>query len=231
MVGVRQFDEAQVLTKALDVFWRKGLHATSMRDLAEATGVQRGSLYHAYGDKERLFLLAFERYAARFLSEARSALDGTEAGSALLRFFDVAIANMRSGSPPRGCLTTKMATEAALAGPRIKQRLRALLDELGIVVRDALARDPFRSALGLPPAEAAEVIVTFTRGLAVMERLYQDQHRLKDSAAALVRALLAQRLATPHRSKRASPRRAARARSKLPASVPTPPSAPARGRR
>ena len=52
MAGVRQFDEQEVIAVALDVFWRKGLHDATMQDLAAATGVQRGSLYNAYGDKE-----------------------------------------------------------------------------------------------------------------------------------------------------------------------------------
>src|ERR1043165_8878068 len=58
MVGARQFDEQEVIATALDVFWRKGLHDATMQDLAAATGVQRGSLYNAYGDKEAIFLRA-----------------------------------------------------------------------------------------------------------------------------------------------------------------------------
>ena len=206
MAGVRQFDEGEVLAKALDVFWRKGLHATSMLDLARATGVERGSLYHAYGNKEQLFLLAFESYAARFLNEARAALDDADPASALGRFFDVAISNMSSGSPPRGCLTTKTATEVALAGPRIRNRLCKLLDALGDVVHEALTREQFRTAMVLEPAPAAEMIVTFTRGLAVMENLYQDRKRLKRSAAALVQTLLTGGRAAP-RSRKESPAR------------------------
>src|SRR4051794_24281368 len=109
MVGVRQFDDEYVLAQALEVFWRKGLRATSMLDLAEATGVQRGSLYNAYGSEEELFLQAFERYAGSFLEATRKALEHPEPSRALLSFFDTAIANMTSGSPPRGCLTTKAA--------------------------------------------------------------------------------------------------------------------------
>ena len=63
MVGARQFDEQEVIAIALDVFWRKGLHDATMQDLATATGVQRGSLYNAYGDKEAIFLRAFDQYA------------------------------------------------------------------------------------------------------------------------------------------------------------------------
>src|ERR1700692_295496 len=65
MVGTRQFDEDALLEAALKTFWQNGFAATSMIDVAEATGVQRGSLYNAYGDKERLFLLPFDPYATR----------------------------------------------------------------------------------------------------------------------------------------------------------------------
>ena len=64
MAGVRQFDEQQAYAAALEVFWTKGFRATSMLDLATATGVQRGSLYHAYGGKEQLFLRLFEKQLA-----------------------------------------------------------------------------------------------------------------------------------------------------------------------
>jgi len=53
---------------------QNGFAATSMIDVAEVTGVQRGSLYNAYGDKERLFLLAYERYSSQFLDSVRLAL-------------------------------------------------------------------------------------------------------------------------------------------------------------
>ena len=66
MVGARQFDEQEVIATALDVFWRKGLHDATMQDLAAATGVQRGSLYNAYGDKETIFLRAFDEYTEQF---------------------------------------------------------------------------------------------------------------------------------------------------------------------
>src|SRR5262249_23054951 len=154
---------------ALEIFWRKGLHATSMLDLAAATGVQRGSLYNAYHDKEELFLLAFDRYAARFLAAARAALEPSHPKRALHAFSDVAIANMTSGSPSRGCLTTKTATEADLIGKRVRRRLQRLLDELESVIADALSRKAALRRLALPPREAAAVIVTFTRGLAVLE--------------------------------------------------------------
>src|SRR5215212_7875521 len=75
--------EDALLEVALETFWRNGFAATSMIDVAQATGVQRGSLYHAYGDKERLFLLAYERYSDRFLDFVRQALSNPDPALAL----------------------------------------------------------------------------------------------------------------------------------------------------
>ena len=91
MAKVRQFDEEHAFVQALDVFWQKGFRATSMLDLAEATGVQRGSLYNAYGDKEEIFMRVFERYTAEFLAGARHALDKPDVRDALTAFFTFAI--------------------------------------------------------------------------------------------------------------------------------------------
>src|SRR3982074_187864 len=98
MVGARQFDEQEVIAIALDVFWRKGLHDATMQDLAAATGVQRGSLYNAYGDKETIFLRAFDQYAEEFLETARRTLAEGDPASRLQKFFDVIVINMTSGS-------------------------------------------------------------------------------------------------------------------------------------
>jgi TetR/AcrR family transcriptional regulator, transcriptional repressor for nem operon len=191
MVGVRQFDETTLLNTALEVFWRKGLHATSMLDLAEATGVQRGSLYNAFGGKEELFLLAFDVYAENFLGAAREALDTPDTKRALQAFFKVAISNMIAGSPARGCFTTKTATELSQNEPRVQNRVRRLLSDLENIVQTALSASPTNKKLTLSPAQTADVIVTFTRGIAVMERVHRDPKRLHESAAALTKALIA----------------------------------------
>jgi TetR/AcrR family transcriptional repressor of nem operon len=190
MSGVRQFEEEVVLEQALEVFRRKGLRATSMLDLARATGVQRGSLYHAYGGKEELFHLAYRRYGSRLLAAVASALDQPDARTALRRFFAVMVASMTAGAPSRGCLTTKTAVELGSSGQAVRTKLRKLLDELHEIVAAALSRPALRKALVVQPGDAARIVVTFTRGLAVMERVYRDRERLSETAEALVEALL-----------------------------------------
>lgn len=189
MAGVRRFNEEEVLAKAEAVFRHKGYEATSMLDLAGATGVQRGSLYHAYGDKEELFLRTFGRYEARFLTSAAQVLEGADMRVALTAFFDTAIANMTAG-PARGCLTTKTAAEGERTGARIGAEVRGLLDALDGLLVAAFARAEAQGALALPADEAARMVVTFTRGLAVMERVYGDAAALRDTAGSLVDLLV-----------------------------------------
>jgi len=190
MVGVRQFDGEAVLTQALDLFWQKGLRATSMLDLAKVTGVQRNSLYNAYGNKEALFLLAFESYAERVLQAVRKAFSNPDPGRALLAFLEVGIVNMANGVPPRGCLTTKTATEPDVLNTAVQIRLQALLNEMEAIATAALSSKPARECLVLEPAMTAQIVVTFSRGLAVMERVHQDSTSLRKAANALVRVLI-----------------------------------------
>jgi TetR/AcrR family transcriptional regulator, transcriptional repressor for nem operon len=190
MVGRRQFDERRTLDCARDVFWLKGYGATSMQDIATASGVLRGSLYNAYRDKETLFLHVFEDYSDQFLAEAARALADPSIDRALHDFFDFTITSMTTGVPPRGCLTTKTAVDTRADGERIRAALRDLLDKLERLLRERLSADDARPRLAVPPAEAARVLITMTRGTVVMERVYQDPERLRATAASLIEALL-----------------------------------------
>ncbi len=190
MAGTRQFDEDALLEEALRTFWQNGFAATSMIDVATATGVQRGSLYNAYGDKERLFLLAFERYAGRFLESVRQAMSDPDPTVALTALFKGIVASMVEGAPSRGCLTTKTVIELPLAGPVIEARVKRLIQDLTALIRDALSTPSARQQLSCEPAIAADLVVTFTRGLAVMERAFHDPRHLEEMSRQFVRILV-----------------------------------------
>lgn len=188
MAGVRQFDDGEVIAVALEVFWRKGLHDATMLDLAAATGVQRGSLYNAYGDKEAIFLRAFDQYAAQFLEAAGKPLSHGDTATRLKNFLDLIIANMTSGSPPRGCLTTRTALDAAISGQGVRQRVQDLLGRLEQLVGKAVSAASPDVASG-DANRLARVVVTFTRGLAVMERAGYSRRQLREAAATFVDAV------------------------------------------
>src|SRR6476620_12287947 len=83
----REFDYDDVLRIAFDQFWRKGVRGTSLSDIARDAGVQRGSLYNAFGSKEALFLVAYQRYAADYLNSLQNVLSTGTLRKRLTTFF------------------------------------------------------------------------------------------------------------------------------------------------
>ncbi|MBN3801539.1 helix-turn-helix transcriptional regulator [Paraburkholderia sp. Ac-20336] len=193
MAGVRQFDEGAALETALPLFWQKGFAATTMQDLAAATGIQRGSLYNAYGDKETLFLRVFDLYRERFLQQIRRSLDKPKVRDALQSFFDCVITSMTTtiaaDAPTRGCLSTKTAVETQDMDAPIREAIQSLLDDFETILLERLSKVEKTAHLRIPAAEAARLVLTLTRGIVVIERVYQDPKRLRHTADSLIELL------------------------------------------
>ncbi|MEC3957870.1 TetR/AcrR family transcriptional regulator [Nocardia sp. CDC153] len=184
----REFDHDEVLRIAFDQFWRKGVRGTSLADIARDAGVQRGSLYNAYGSKEALFLLAYERYANEYLVTLQNVLATGTLRERLVAFFDATIENFRAGSPPRGCPTTRGLMELAPdngegLGDDARRAFANLLDRITALVEKVFAEGRKLGEFSGTPATAALHIVTVTRGLAVLERAFGDDPKLRQIAA------------------------------------------------
>src|ERR1700744_2545866 len=90
MSRTREFDLDDAVNAALHVFWRKGYEGTSLTDLTEALGINRPSLYAAFGSKEQLFLRAIERYLAgpaAPVTEAMKADTARDVAAKMMRFY------------------------------------------------------------------------------------------------------------------------------------------------
>jgi TetR/AcrR family transcriptional regulator, transcriptional repressor for nem operon len=191
----REFDHDDVLRIAFDQFWRKGVRGTSLSDIARETGVQRGSLYNAFGSKEALFLSAYERYSSEYLTSIQKTLGSGTLRERLTAFFDVTIKSMCSGSPPRGCPTTRGLMElGSVEGEGLDENARqsfaALVERITGLIKDALSEGIKRGEFHGAPEIAALHIVTVTRGLAVLERAYGDEIKLRKIAAHTVDLVL-----------------------------------------
>ncbi|HEY4080541.1 MAG TPA: TetR/AcrR family transcriptional regulator [Burkholderiaceae bacterium] len=190
MSGVRQFDEQETFERSIAVFWRKGYANTSMNDLAEATGVQRGSLYNAYGSKDALFLRAYQVYAERYLMKARESLERRTHRASLESFFNFIIEWLREGEPTRGCLSTKTAFAGEIVEEPIREAVADLLDRLEAVIFERLAKPEETTRMALSPLKAAHLVLTMTRGLVVLERIYPNNpERLRASKDSLLEVL------------------------------------------
>jgi TetR/AcrR family transcriptional repressor of nem operon len=191
----REFDHDHVLRIAFDQFWRKGVRGTSLSDIARDAGVQRGSLYNAFGSKEALFLCAYQRYAGEYLKAIEKALGSGTLRARLTAFFDLTIKNFRSGSPPRGCPTTRGLMElGAVEGEGLDENARQAFAELVAritsLVRDTLSDGALRGEFNGDPDSTALHIITVTRGLAVLERAFGDEVQLRKIAAHTVELVL-----------------------------------------
>jgi AcrR family transcriptional regulator len=113
MGRARAFDTDEALERAMTVFWSKGYEGTSLSDLTAAMGINRPSLYAAYGNKHELFRKALERYGEGPSSYEREALaqpTAREVAEGLLR--GAADVQTHPGTPA-GCLATLGTTYCA----------------------------------------------------------------------------------------------------------------------
>lgn len=116
----KQFNTEEALGKALEAFWAHGYEATSMQELVDCTGVNRGSLYATYGDKRAIFLAALGQYddaRRRMLSEFESRYTPREAIRKVFEAFTTSV-NEQGGN--RGCFITNTALELAAHDEEIR---------------------------------------------------------------------------------------------------------------
>ena len=118
----RAYQPDVALGKALDLFRKDGFAATSLDDLSAATGMNRPSLYGAFGDKRELYIKSYQRYRA----DARAAMidifrDELPIRQRLERIYAVALDIYLSGEAgPRGCFTVMTAASEAVSDPQIR---------------------------------------------------------------------------------------------------------------
>lgn len=118
----RSFERDAALAVAMDVFWEKGYEATSISDLTEAMGINPPSLYAAFGDKERLFLAAVERYLeAR--RESCPYCDEPTARQAIERLLTYMAHELTERGHPKGCLMQMASSSVANASPALQKTL------------------------------------------------------------------------------------------------------------
>jgi TetR/AcrR family transcriptional regulator, copper-responsive repressor len=128
----RAYQPEVALGKALDLFRQGGFAATSLDDLSAATGMNRPSLYGAFGDKRELYIKSYQRYR----DDARAAMTGIFRNEMpirqrLERIYAVALDIYLSGdSGPRGCFTVMTAASEAVADPDIRAMVLEGLSEL-----------------------------------------------------------------------------------------------------
>ncbi|MFF2081639.1 TetR/AcrR family transcriptional regulator [Kitasatospora sp. NPDC058162] len=122
MARPRKFDTEAAIDAAMNTFWTKGYTATSTDDLAESTGMLRGSLYNAFGGKRQLFELALRRYREGGGAGANPVQDDRPPLERIRRLLLTGVD--QASADHRGCLAVNTVTELAIREPELADLAR-----------------------------------------------------------------------------------------------------------
>jgi TetR/AcrR family transcriptional repressor of nem operon len=192
MARPREFDEEEVLGRALEVFHAKGFDGTTLDELEQATGLGRGSLYGAFGDKRALFFKALALYQDTALRERVARLENGDAGRAemVALFRGVARDAMRDREH-KGCMLTNCSIELADREPDLACQAARSLDlferAFARAIRQAQARGEIDA--GRDPVRLARFLTVCMEGMLVLARVRPDPAWLDDAVAAVEEAL------------------------------------------
>ncbi len=165
----REFDIDKALDRALRVFWRKGYEGTSLADLTRAMGINRPSLYAAFGSKEGLFRKALDRYAEGPAGYVREALNEPTARAVAERLLHGAVDLLTNPRNPRGCLAVQGALACGEAADSVRRELIARRAAGETALRERLARAVSEGDLpaDVESAALARYVITVIHGMAV----------------------------------------------------------------
>ncbi|MGA1835916.1 TetR/AcrR family transcriptional regulator [Herbiconiux sp. 11R-BC] len=165
----RGFDLEQALDQAIEVFWRQGYEGTSLSDLTAAMGINRPSLYAAFGNKEQTFKLAVDRYAEIDMAYADRALSAPTAFEVVSRYLRDNVDAVTTPGKPPGCLSIQGGLSAAPNDDPIVKYLagRRADGEQRFAERFARAVEEGDLPVGEDPADLARYVSTVSTGIAV----------------------------------------------------------------
>jgi AcrR family transcriptional regulator len=165
----RAFDPDRALESALQVFWRKGYEGASLSDLTRAMGINRPSLYAAFGNKKALFLKALDRYANGPGALIRQALAEPTARAVVERLLRGSAESLADKRHPSGCLMVQGALACGEEAECVRQELISRRAASQALLRERF--DRARSEGDLPadsdPADLARYVATVLHGMSV----------------------------------------------------------------
>lgn len=183
MPRTKNFDQQEVLEKAINLFWEQGYNATSMQQLVDHLGINRASLYDTYGSKKQLFIKAFNIYHSRQLAHIETLLfEFSEVKVAIRQYFESITKQILNDQVAKGCFVVNTTTELLPADEdfkdliaEYKQEFVTLLDKrLKKGISDQqLAKDIDSNSLAL-------AIYSYQNGIKVIAKTHPTESDLQD---------------------------------------------------
>ena len=186
----RQYDPERALAKAAEVFWKQGYAGTSLDDLATATGMNRPSLYAAFGDKRELYLKTLQRYREQSRAMALKVMAESPTLRVFLkRFYEQAVdVYLAGGDEARGCYSISTAPAQATTDPGVRAYLAASIGNTDSFLADQIAKARERGELSAKaePQVLAQMATATLHTIAVRSRAGVPRKQLIALAAAAI---------------------------------------------
>lgn len=177
-----EFDKSEALDAALNLFWREGYEASTIQKLLAEMGINRGSLYSSFGDKETLFVSALDRYEGLMKERVSATLEQVDDPLQAIRaFFENRFLGADKRALENGCLLFNTISElsntapelAAVAGKKLQVVERALLKRL----QEAEKRKLLKS--GRSAADLRDYLMAVLAGLGLRGKQRSSKKQLK----------------------------------------------------
>ena len=159
----------KALEKAMHVFWKKGYEGTSLPDLTKAMGINRPSLYAAFGNKQALFKKVVERYSSGPACYIREAIEKPTVKEVMDTLLRQGIDLLYSPKNPRGCMIVQSALACSDEAEPVKKELAGLRDAgyNALLKRFEKAKADGELSKDAKPADLARYATTIMHGLSI----------------------------------------------------------------
>ena len=190
MPRTKEFETGDALDAAMQLFWRKGYAATSLRDLLDGMGIGYGSFYNAFGNKHALFLASLDRFRELRTSWIDEVLEDSGHGG-IEEVFRRTVDGLVGFEPRRGCLLANTAVELGPHDAEVAAKISRYVRHTEAVFERAVIRA--QEAGEIPadrdPRALARFLVNALHGMRVLARVGTDRAVLEDAVRVALDAL------------------------------------------
>ena len=178
-----EFDEDKVLTNAMEQFWKEGYEASSVRKLLDCTGINRGTLYNSFGDKDTFFRTCVEHYNMIVQKQIESSLKDEKLScwNAIEAYFEETISNVSQKQRAMGCMLVNSLCESVnqnrVLRKLVRDSLMLIRKEFLVRLSEAKANKKLKKGLGID--FAADVLMNTLYGIRVNSRSGREIKQLK----------------------------------------------------
>lgn len=179
-----EFEYDKVLNNAMEQFWKEGYEASSVQKLLDCTGINRGTLYNSFGDKDTFFKSCVDHYNKVIEKNIGESLknDGLGPWDAISRYFELAITDTSNKHRALGCLLVNSLCESINYDRDIKKLVRSSLATIrkALAARLNQAKKKGKIKKGITVDFAADVLMNTHHGLRVNSRDGKNAKQLGD---------------------------------------------------